>query len=82
MKIWFEKSFWYGNDEDGTDHIKFGIGWFKHSDRHPYKGLTVNFIFFEHLIMFNYVNNFKLYQEVMNRRFNRGPRTPRVPKTT
>lgn len=83
MKIWFEKSYWYG-DDTGVDHLKFGIGWFKHSAGHPYKGLTVNFIFFEHLIMFNYVNDFKLYEEVMNNRWKkRVPRTPRgkrIPK--
>lgn len=73
MKIWVEKSYWFPAEDE---HIKLAISWFKHGKRHLHKGLTVNFIFFEHMIIFNYVNNYKLYLESMEKcRFK--PRKPR-----
>ena len=67
MRIWFEKSFYFYDDEN----IKLSLSWFKHSKKHPYKGFTIHFVYFKRCIIFNYVNNYKLYLETMNRPFKR-----------
>jgi len=61
MKIWFEKG------KCWDECPKIGLNWFKHSEDHPYKGLTVHFFFFYHLFEINYVNDYAKYLNVMGK---------------
>lgn len=67
MRAWFDCNIldFYFDDSN----VKFGIGWFRHSKNHPYKGITIEFYLFKYLVHLTIVNNIVEYDNTMNRRY-------------
>lgn len=62
MKIWTTKCDLKSYCLDGPD-IKLGIGWFRHSPKHKWKGLTINICLYFWLVTINIVDNYQEYQK-------------------
>lgn len=66
MRIWFESCSNYLKSDE--THLQFGVVSYWHK-RKEWRGFTVSVLFIERGFSFNYVNDFKAYTEVMNRRY-------------
>jgi len=52
---------------DGCN-VKFGIGWYRHSKKHKWWGLTVEFYLFKWIVIATYVSNRQEYDKKINYR--------------
>lgn len=64
MKIWLDKSYNFREDSN----VRVGVDWYKHSERHPWKGFTFELRLFKYWFVLNYVSNFYIYDRIVNRR--------------
>jgi len=59
---------WYGNFLNYTDdYPKVYLDWYKHSDRHKYKGFTFTASILGYVICLNFVNNGIVYRKSLAR---------------
>ena len=70
MKIWFEYCGLNGYLSDDAADVKFGIGWYKHSENHKWRGLTIQLYLFPWLVSINFVNNWVEYDKRINRKYD------------
>lgn len=69
MKIWFEYCGLEGYMMDAPE-VKFGIGWYKHSKDHKWKGFTIQLYLSPWLVSINFVSNWKEYDKRINRKWD------------
>ena len=63
MKIWFERSYSYK-----TDEVTVGLYWYRHAKDHPWKGVSIQFMFLKWMLSGHWVNDFALYTAFFERR--------------
>lgn len=69
MKLWFENCSSDYLHEDSN--VKFGVGWYRHSKKHKWWGITVELYLFKHVVMVNYVSNWYEYDKKINFKINK-----------
>jgi hypothetical protein len=65
MKIWFEhcnQKYYLDDDSD----VKFGIGWYRHSPLHKWRGISIHLYLYFVMISIHMVDNYDEYRKRMN----------------
>ncbi len=69
MKAWFSHCQLYGCCDDSN--LKFGVGWYRHYKDYPWFGFTIEFYLYRWLVQFHFVDNWKEYNNHLNKRNER-----------
>ena len=71
MKIWIESWRRYLETEWTNSHYWFALGGYKHHKDHNYKGYSLDIVFLKWETSITWVNDYKAYQKVYDKRRSR-----------